>query len=323
MKSLLRAWDRFWFSPCDPASAALFRIFLGSLMVVFYVANALNWERYYAASGVTSADVLDPGRTQQSWWNLFAWTERWVPVGNFWWLGLVCAVCFTIGFQTRLVTVVLFLIQASMIHASRMVANGEDLIFRTMLFYGIFAPLDEALAVDSWLERWRHPGPRAEVPLIWPIRLMQLNLLLIYVVSLPNKLADEAAWWDGTALYWTMMNGTWCRYPGWLLFAWWPFSALATYGTLLVEGSFPVLVWFRRTRLYSLVAIASLHIGIAIMLKNVTFFTLSMVCSFWLFVPPETTRRLLADLRSAGSRLVGWSSRSQRIPDPAAAAPAA
>jgi hypothetical protein len=70
-------------------------------------------------------------------------------------------------------------------------------------------------------------------------------------------------------------------------------------------GAFPILVWFKRTRLYAVAATAALHLGIAVRLQNVTFFTLSMVCSFWLFVPGETTRRLGTALASAGRRAPG------------------
>jgi hypothetical protein len=175
MKSLLRAWDRFWFARIDPVSAGVFRVFLGGLLTLFYVANCLNWERYYSPDGVASVTVLDPTRAQQSWWNVFAWAEGLIPLGNFWWLGLFCAVCFTVGLNTRLSTVVLFALQASMVHANRMVANGEDLVMRMLLFYSIFAPLDEALAVDAWLDRKFRKRPRTDAPMAWPIRLMQLR----------------------------------------------------------------------------------------------------------------------------------------------------
>jgi hypothetical protein len=314
MKSLCRAWDQFWFCRVDPISASVFRIFLGGLLTLFYLANSSNWERYYSPDGVSSATILGPTRAQ-SWSNVFAWTEGLVPLGNFWWLGLGCAICFTIGLNTRLSTIALFLLQASMVHACRMVTNGEDLVFRMLLFYGMFAPLNKTLAVDAWLERKFRKTPRTAAPMIWPLRLMQLNIVLVYVISLPNKLADDICWWDGTAIYWTMMNRTWCRHPGWLIFAEWPVSALMTYGTILVEGLFPILVWFPRTRLLSLAAIASMHLGIALVLQHVTFFTLSMVCSFWVFVPPETTRRLGTALRGAAARPTQFS-RSVLLPLP-------
>jgi hypothetical protein len=64
------------------------------------------------------------------------------------------------------------------------------------------------------------------------------------------------------------------------------------YGTLLGEAAFPLVVWFRPLRLYVLAAVAALHLGIALFMQNLVFFSLAMVCSFWLFVPPETTRRI-------------------------------
>jgi hypothetical protein len=51
-----------------------------------------------------------------------------------------------------------------------------------------------------------------------------------------------------------------------------------------VEGLFPLAVWFRPTRRLAIVAIASLHIGIALLIPNVTYFTLSMVCCFAAFL---------------------------------------
>jgi hypothetical protein len=55
---------------------------------------------------------------------------------------------------------------------------------------------------------------------------------------------------------------------------------LMTFGTVIVEGAFPLLVWFKPTRLAVLIPLAGLHIGIALMIPNVTFFTLTMVCVF-------------------------------------------
>jgi hypothetical protein len=76
-------------------------------------------------------------------------------------------------------------------------------------------------------------------------------------------------------------------------------SAIFTYGTILVEGAFPLLVWFRRTKMPLVFALASLHIGIAIFLQNVTFFSLSTVCALVVFVPPALTRAWASRLSSA------------------------
>lgn len=296
MKAVLAAWDRFWFSRFDPLSVSVFRICLGLLLLAFYLANGPNWERFYAADGALSLDVLDPSKARQSWWSLFYWTEGLLPVRAWWWVGLAAAAGFTVGWWTRLCTVLLFAIQTSMSHTNWTAISGEDIVFRLLLFGSCFAPLSWTLSLDSWLRQRRGRAPaHPDGPLIWPVRLLEINVALIYALSVANKLADDIAWQDGTAIYWAVLDSSWSRWPWPELFAG-PageiLSAVATYGTLLIEGAFPLLVWFRRTRLWIILPLAALHLGIAVFLQNLVFFSLAMICSFWLFLPAETTRRL-------------------------------
>jgi hypothetical protein len=57
-----------------------------------------------------------------------------------------------------------------------------------------------------------------------------------------------------------------------------------------------------------LAAVAALHLGIALFMQNLVFFSLAMVCSFWLFVPPETTLRIGGGI----ARLFGRTGRRRR-----------
>ena len=295
-------WEAVWFSRFDPSAVGVFRISLGLLMLVYFVAFCPNWDRFYSPQGVLSLNELDPARSQQDTVSIFYWTENTVPLAAWWWLGLGSTIMFTIGLQTRIATVLLFILISSMIHHNRMAVNGEDLVFRMLLFYGCFAPLNRSFSIDQWVKSQRSSGEATEEwPLVWPVRLMQITMCLIYVISLPNKLVDDAAWLDGTAIYLSMTSDLWSRFPWPQLFYGGVLSPLFTYGTIVVEGLFPVLVWFRSTRWVALAAITSLHLGIAICLQNITFFTLSMVCSFWLFVPGESIRSvfsMLSNLRS-------------------------
>lgn len=313
MNSLRQAWDRLWFSRFDPLSAGVFRVCLGGLLVAYYAALFPNWERFYAADGIQSLDVTDPGRSHRPLLSVFTWTEGVVPVQVFWWVGVVAAVGFTLGWRTRLWTAVLFVLHSSMMMTNRWLIVGDDIVCRMLLFLGLFAPLGDRLSLDAWLKARRDGGQgrsdEATWLTVWAVRLMQINIAFVYLFSVPHKLVRNPDWLDGTALYWTLLSGTWSRWP-------WPealygtkgevFSALATFGTLLVEGTFPLLVWFRRTRLYVLGAATALHLGAAIFLQNLTFFQLAMICSFWLFVPAEVTRRWGNGLaRLAGRGQVG------------------
>lgn len=282
MTRALRAWDRFWFGPTDPLPAALFRISLGTLMFVAYLAATPSWERFYAADGMLALN--DPAVTPvpQGWWEIFWWTDGFIPVGWYWWLALTAALGFTLGWYTRVWTIVLFILEASIVHRSPVAVNGDDLVFRMLLFYSCFASLDGALALRR----------RATTVERWPIRLMQLNVALIYLVSSGYKVGSDAAWLDGSALYYAMVNRTWSRWP-WpaMLYPAWT-SGLATFGSLLLEAAFPFLVWFEPFRLPLVLALALLHLVIAVVLQNVTFFSLAMVSALCLFLTTDDLHRL-------------------------------
>ena len=138
---------------------------------------------------------------------------------------------------------------------------------------------------------------------MWSVRLLQINVALVYAISLPYKLADDAAWTDGTAIYWAVTSNLWGRWPWPELFYGGLVSTVLTYGTITVEAAFPLLVWFRKTRMSVIVALAGLQVGIVLFLQNVTFFSLSMVCALLLFVPPSLAREWSAHVAAASRRI--------------------
>jgi hypothetical protein len=305
---IARAWNRLWFAPYDPLPAGVFRIALGLLLTAMYLVISPNWERYFSPDGVLSLNDPTLPPLADDWWSLFHLLPG-VPLRLFWVLGLVAAVAFTAGWKTRFATVVLFAMETSMIARNRWAINGEDLVGRMLLFYGMFAPLGAALSVDAWLARRKAARagvqPAAAQPRIWPIRLMQLNIAAVYLISLPAKLTDDVAWLNGQAIYFSVVSNMWSRVP-------WPrpfygvLGNVMTYFTIVAEGSVPLLIWFRRTRPFVVAAIASLHLGIAIMLKNVTFFSLTMVCAFCVFLSSAQVQWIWARVRALAGHARAW-----------------
>ena len=280
-KSLIgRYWNKFFFAEFDPAPLALFRIIFGIFLTVMFLALAPNWVKYYGPGGVR------PEPAGYNGWSLFVWTQQWIPIAVYWYLGLLASIALAIGWKTRWSVVCLFIIQSSMNHADPMTINGEDLVIRLLLFCAIFAPLGQRFSIDRWLLLKKHPHS-VQVFAIWPLRLMQVNIALIYAFSLPLKLAADTSWWNGEAIYWVMMTSTWNRWPIHHLFYNEILSNLITYSTVFIEGSFPILIWFKKTRIPILAAISGFHLGLAILLQHVSFFSISMICAFILFIPAK------------------------------------
>jgi hypothetical protein len=303
MKTILRWWERAWFECFDPLPVSLYRISLGLLITIMYAALYPNWERFYSADGMISLHDADLVRPIQDPWSVFYWADGVMDPRWFWLLGFLAALAFTAGWLTRIATIILYVLESSMIHRNLAVVNGEDLVFRMLLFYSCFAPLGFSLSIDSWLRKKRdQPNTPAGLPRIWPVRLMQVNVAMVYAFAILYRLADKAGEWiHGDAIYWAMMSSVWSRWPlpallygplGMLL------SRVITYSTILIELAFPFLVWFRRPRPYVLIAVTCLQIGIALLIANVAFFALSMVCVFWVYVPAETLRQGAARFRA-------------------------
>lgn len=295
MKRISAWWDTTWFAPTQPLAMAVFRIGFGLLWLDILLSSFPNWLRFYGANGIVPFSWL--GEQYYARPTLLAISSDQLFTWLFYWVSVAAAVAFIVGFRTRLATVWLYLALSSMVNRTPSITHGEDLVSRELLFFACFASLGDRVSIDAWL-RARRGLPPPRPGRIWPLRLMQLVVAFVYLFSMPAKPSDDVAWRDGTAIYYVMASVNWGRFPSIApLFYSGPLSYFLTLGTLVVEGSFPILVWFRRTRAVALVAIALLQVGIALLVNNVFNFNLVMLTSFVLFVPDLALERAMAFAR--------------------------
>ena len=125
----------------------------------------------------------------------------------------------------------------------------------------------------------------------WPLRLLQLQIAIIYLNSGLWKLFGEA-WRDGSAQQLAANVNLFRRFPvtvpselDWL-------ATPLTYLTLFWEISFPVLVCFRITRLAALLCGVAIHLGI-MGLMEVGTFSLMMLATYVAFLPPSAVASAL------------------------------
>lgn len=319
----MNAWNRFWFSRADVLPQAASRIALGVILLFFMLGTWPNWQRFYGADGIISlgshSDIAS--RPSDNVWCVMAWTEGILPIEFWWWTGFVLTILFTVGYQTRWATIGLFIFQTSLIHRNSYVVNGEELVVRMLLFYGCFAPWGERLSMDSWLRARRLSttvlaNEEPILPLVWTWQLMQINFIAIYAISLPYKFAQDLDWLYGDAIHWTVASDMWWTRGSlsWITLEFnGLFRKLITWGTVLNEGLFPVLVCFQRTRVPSVLAIIAMHVGIALAIPGVTLFTLSMVAGALMFLPGNFYSRLYAFIRRGRDMLFADSRQPQAI----------
>jgi hypothetical protein len=278
--------------------AAAFRIALGLLLVLLFMARADDWERLYGPAGILPLDdpaMLTNLRVRVS---LFAAADGVVPVGAFWWLGMLASSALLFGVASRFAAATLFVLLSSMLFRLPVGISGEEVVTRIVLLPACFATLDTRLSVRAWWRRLRGRPPAAPGP-VWPIRLIQIHVVLIYLFTMGNRLGTDHAWWSGDAMYWVMVSSTWGAWP-WPAAFYHPAVARAvTWGVLFTEGWFPLAVLWRPTRIAAALALVAMHLAAAVVLRGVTFFTASMACPLLLFVDGAAWRRAAKCLRAA------------------------
>jgi hypothetical protein len=239
---------------------------------------------------------------------------------------LIAMACFTIGFCTRITAVLTWLGVLSYINRAQTTVFGVDTMQNLVVLYLMIGPSGAALSVDRlikhyWATRrarrlhlplpeWSRPAP--SVSANFAIRLLQINICLIYLVSGLSKLQGNY-WWAGNAIWLTMADWEFSPmqykyYRAILAFLGghrWLFESVVTpltIGSVVFEISFIFLVWQRRWRWFMVMLAAIFHLGIAFLMGLVPFSTMMLVM-VGSFLPSRTVRDFLGRFAPGETRL--------------------
>jgi hypothetical protein len=259
-----------------------------------------------------------------------AWSIWFHVTDPAWMMAIHCGVLavmflFTIGFCTRVTSVLTWLGVLSYVQRSPVTLYGMDAMMNILLIYLMIGPSGAAFSVDRLIARYwatrralsKHqpvplhlpPAPRVSANLA--LRLMQVHFCIIYMASGLSKLLGHA-WWNGTAVWATMAVYEYtpmamASYQAFLLFLAqhrWLWEIVMTGGvayTLITEISVPFLIWNRKLRWVMITMAVGLHTGIAVVMGLRTF-SLFMLVMLTAFVPQETVQALMRRLAGRLSR---------------------
>jgi hypothetical protein len=292
----VNAWERFWFAPTPTSTLALVRIAYGLTMVAWTLSLAPDLEAFYGRSGLLPGAPTFSGIS----WGVFQVADPDWLLWVVWAAMLVGALSVLVGLRPRLGALLIVIGIVSFDRRNPFLFNGGDGLVRIIALYLILAPSGEALSLDRRLRRdqpfWEFPR-RAP----WALRLMQIQLSIIYLSSVWEKL-QGSAWPRGNALSYALRLDDLQRFPVPHLLSDVPaIVALLTWGTLLVEFGCGTLIWVRRVRPWVIVVGVLFHVGIAYSLR-VGFFSAGMIVLYLTFVSPE---RAAIVIRAARDRLPG------------------
>jgi hypothetical protein len=311
------------------------------------------FEDYYDEFGIHPA--LTYARGKPSW---SVWYHVTDPTGMVLIHMAICLVTFlfTIGFCTRITSVLTWIGQLCYIHRTTQVLFGVDTMMTILLFYLMIGPSGAAYSVDRliarwwsrakpdiigrWRSFWRRPAgviAPAPVPSHDPvpsisanvaIRLLQVHVCFIYLAAGLAKMLGQS-WWDGTAVWGTLANYEFApmqfeiynsilRLLGHNKMVLLGFLTIAAYFTLFFEIGYAFLIWRPATRWLMLSMAIVLHgmIGLFMGLKT---FSLMMLVMNMAFLKPAEVRWFFAMFSRKGKGEASASTPSTNGPELAVA----
>lgn len=271
------------------------------------------------------------------------------------------AFLFTIGFCTRITSVLTWMTSLWYIHRDYIQLFGVDTMMMILLLYLMLGPSGAACSVDRLIARWWHrakprvvnrwrallrlpalaansiqpasysANPQPIVSANVAIRLLQIHLCIIYLVSGLTKL-QGAQWWNGTAVWGTLANFEFAPMPftidqmqlyndflrwlgGYELFLD-TFLTGACWFTLAFEIGYAFLIWRPRTRWLFLAGAITLHGFIGLLMGLKTFSLMMLVMNMGFLRRDEVDRffRLLRFSFKAGPERVEAVGKAAPIP---------
>jgi hypothetical protein len=273
--------SRWWTEPVRAERLAALRIGVAAVLLLDVLGTYLPQAHdFFGANSLGSPDVFASVRIASRWSLL-------TGIANpFWMQGVLlvwagAAACLLVGLLPNLSAAVAWVLSVSVMGLNYYLHNSGDNVRTIELFYLMLCPCGAAWSLSG---RGQSFGKRVYVA-AWPVRLLLVQLVIIYFVNGVYKLAGSS-WRDGDVLHTVLSNLAWTRFsysqlglPELLL-------RLLTWTTLLWEVSFPLLVLSPRTRAFALCLGVFFHVGTGVLLR-LTMFPLYMLCLYLPLVPWE------------------------------------
>jgi hypothetical protein len=265
--------------PSSAAPLAFFRIAIATLGLVQGLWLVGNINLLYGADGLIpwslSKGIVSPWMPQLSWLQpVVAATGAGPDILVYILMGIymLSLLGLLLGNYTRTSAVAAWAVQFMLINTGFLGAYGVETFMHIGLFYCMIMPVSSMFSIDSYVK----PMAKDNEWNTLSIRVLQLHLCIVYIASGAEK-AMGAQWWNGEAIWQTLMQGQFARFDmHWL--AQYPLLAKCIgWSTLLIETGYPLFMFWPRTRPYGYVSVVLLHLSIAVFMGLQLFATIMII----------------------------------------------
>jgi Vitamin K-dependent gamma-carboxylase len=302
LNALHRVWERFvgFLFPSESDTwLTVFRIGLGLQVFIYALFLRSDWHYLFASSGkgLVGREVGEAITYFESpFIPKFGWL---IAVGHTFniseetvltvaWVGLLSAGCLLLlGLLCRPAAIVAWFLHLCAAESGGLLAYGADNFMTTALFYLMLCPLPDRYSFDHWVTKTKPKNPQA---LGFWRRVLQVNLCFVYFIGGLAKLLGSG-WWDGSNLWRALIRPPFNLISPDLLVQF--KYALPLFGILIcmLEVSYPVFIWLKKTRWIWLGCILAMHAFIGLTMGLYLFALVMIVMNVAAFGVPDASSR--------------------------------
>jgi len=295
--NLRQGWNRFWFTPQDPATLAVVRIAAGAMLFYTHLVWVMNSDAFFGPESWLSRQTVATTSPIGSYWTPLWLAESTGTLWVFHAFTLLACASLTLGFQTRIASVCAWIVTVSYAHRLPTALYGLDQINGFLSMYLMLGDSGARYSIDAFLHKRKFADSavlsnvRPTVGTNIAVRLIQVHLCVLYFFAGISKLQGET-WWDGTALWGAVANReyqtidlTWMVYHPRLI-------NLLTHVTIVWEILYCATIWNRYSRPITLMLAVPVHLGIAFSFGMITFGTVMLIANL-AFISPSLIRTLV------------------------------
>jgi hypothetical protein len=296
----LQRFPGFLFPSESDTWLTVFRIGLGLQVTLYALFLRSDWHYLFASSGkglvgreigeaITSFE--SPLIPKLSWLVAFGRNTNISEetVLSIAWACLLCmGLLLLLGLFCRPAAIIAWFLHLCATESGGLFAYGADNFMTTALFYLMLSPLPDRYSFDQWIVKTKPKNP--QLLGFWR-RVLQVHLCFIYLIGGLAKCLGNG-WWDGSNLWRSLIRPPFNLVSPEILV---PFKyALPVLGILicLLEVSYPIFIWIKKTRFVWLICILVMHAAIGLMMGLYLFALVMIVMNVAAFGVPSTSRRV-------------------------------
>ena len=309
LNPLRKFWQRlvgFLFPPETDTWLAALRIGLGLQVIVYALFLRSDWHYLFASAGkgLVGREV---GEAITSFDSPLIATFGWlVAIGRnvnmseetvltvAWVCLLSAGGLLVLGLFCRPAAIVAWFVHLCAAESGGLLAYGADAFMTTALFYLMLSPLPDRYSFDQWVTKREKRKP--QLLGFWR-RVLQVHLCFVYFIGGLAKCLGNG-WWDGSNLWRALIRPSFAVVPPDILVRFKYALPVLGISICLLEVSYPIFIWLRKTRFIWLVCILAMHAAIGLLMGLYLFALVMIVMNVAAFgISSSNTTAQGADVR--------------------------